>query len=631
MTGRGIPQRNKLSPRLNVPVRNYDGKAMYFRERQKFSLNQPYLDADIAVKVLAEGMIAAGSGGDREMTGEEDQPTIAEFRFDPLARRKPGQVLKLHTTFKEATTPGDGHNWGWVDPKPELSDEERLQFSAEAADFVSKRPQVIVRQFLVDKDGNETGETNEIAVKQLGPTINDIMPGQTINLQKAIAKGIVIDANGRMRCPSGTPNANQFTDIDMSNCFNIGVGTVQKEIRRIRGFWKEWNEDVAAIRSARTAKERFNNAKKNYTSLDENAEIIAGREQSIQDAYSTLGIDLSQFTPEQLKQNVHLFTALDELFKNHDGPEFKRFLHDALNFKWNDSKTVDENMKDYWATLNETFYLLVPEEIKKALLIDPSTKKPVYPDQFDEAKATLDMLIDRHREVQEGVIHAALVSFNDNPQMFQTLREIGFDAWNGQDKLETWITGEGITVPITDQVNPGRLGTQINMNTWALTFRPLIDLRKMGENGRFEIDLKPVDAQGTPLSEVEKLKQIRDIIAQSTEVDRFVQGVGYAGEQSSARASAVAGMSPAKARAMHVMFHEFGHVLQYAEAQNSIIDYVNKHGQLVIKNGGKIDVLTGDWRTWSNGDWASALDSVMKGTFDGLNYPPVTVDLFEDG
>ena len=630
MTGRGIPQRNKLSPRLNVPVRNYDGKAMYFRERQKFSLNQPYLDADIAVKVLAEGMIAAGSGGDREMTGEEDQPTIAEFRFDPLARRKPGQVLKLHTTFKEATTPGDGHNWGWVDPKPELSDEERLQFSAEAADFVSKRPQVIVRQFLVDKDGNETGETNEIAVKQLGPTINDIMPGQTINLQKAIAKGIVIDANGRMRCPSGTPNANQFTDIDMSNCFNIGVGTVQKEIRRIRGFWKEWNEDVAAIRSARTAKERFNNAKKNYTSLDENAEIIAGREQSIQDAYSTLGIDLSQFTPEQLKQNVHLFTALDELFKNHDGPEFKRFLHDALNFKWNDSKTVDENMKDYWATLNETFYLLVPEEIKKALLIDPSTKKPVYPDQFDEAKATLDMLIDRHREVQEGVIHAALVSFNDNPQMFQTLREIGFDAWNGQDKLETWITGEGITVPITDQVNPGRLGTQINMNTWALTFRPLIDLRKMGENGRFEIDLKPVDAQGTPLSEVEKLKQIRDIIAQSTEVDRFVQGVGYAGEQSSARASAVAGMSPAKARAMHVMFHEFGHVLQYAEAQNSIIDYVNKHGQLVIKNGGKIDVLTGDWRTWSNGDWASALDSVMKGTFDGLNYPPVTVDWLED-
>jgi len=630
MTGRGIPQRNKLSPRLNVPVRNYDGKAMYFRERQKFSLNQPYLDADIAVKVLADGMIAAGSGGDREMTGEEDQPTIAEFRFDPLARRKPGQVLKLHTTFKEATTPGDGHNWGWVDPKPELSDEERLQFSAEAADFVSKRPQVIVRQFLVDKDGNETGETNEIAVKQLGPTINDIMPGQTINLQKAIAKGIVIDANGRMRCPSGTPNANQFTDIDMSNCFNIGVGTVQKEIRRIRGFWKEWNEDVAAIRSARTAKERFNNAKKNYTSLDENAEIIAGREQSIQDAYSTLGIDLSQFTPEQLKQNVHLFTALDELFKNHDGPEFKRFLHDALNFKWNDSKTVDENMKDYWATLNETFYLLVPEEIKKALLIDPSTKKPVYPDQFDEAKATLDMLIDRHREVQEGVIHAALVSFNDNPQMFQTLREIGFDAWNGQDKLEFWITGEGITVPITDQVNPGRLGTQINMNTWALTFRPLIDLRKMGENGRFEIDLKPVDAQGTPLSDVEKLKQIRDIIAQSTEVDRFVQGVGYAGEQSSARASAVAGMSPAKARAMHVMFHEFGHVLQYAEAQNSIIDYVNKHGQLVIKNGGKIDVLTGDWRTWSNGDWASALDSVMKGTFDGLNYPPVTVDWLED-
>jgi DNA polymerase III epsilon subunit-like protein len=603
---------------------------MYFRERQKFSLTQPYLDADIAVKVLAEGMVATGSGGDREMTGEEDQPTIAEFRFDPLARRKPGQVLKLHTTFKEATTPGDGHNWGWVDPEPELSDEDRLQLSEEAADFVSKRPQVIVRQFLVDKDGNETGETNEIAVKQLGPTINDMMPGQAIKLRKAIAKGIVIDANGQMRCPPGTPNANQFTDVDMSNCFNIGVGAVQKEIRRIRGFWKEWNEDVAAIRSARTAKERLGKAKENYTSLEQNAEWLARNEQSIQDAYETLGIDLSQFTPEQLKNNVHLFTAMDELFKNHDGPEFRRFLHDAIGFKWDDSKSVDENMKDYWETLRETAYKLVPEEVKKALLIDPSTKKPIYPDQYDEAQKIVDMMIDRFREVQEGIIHGALVSFNDNPQMFQTLREIGFDAWNGRVGLNEWMSYEGITNPITDELSPGRLGTQINFNTWALAFKPLIDLRKLEGEGRFEIDLKPVDAQGTPLSDIEKLKQIRDIIAHSNEVDHFIHGVGYANEQSSARASAVAGMSPAKAKAMHVMFHEFGHVLQYAEAQNAIIDYVNKHGQLVVTNNGALNVLTGDWRTWSNNDWYDALNTVMRGTFEGMNYPPVTVDWLED-
>jgi DNA polymerase III epsilon subunit-like protein len=603
---------------------------MYFRERQKFSLTQPYLDADIAVKVLGEGMVATGSGGDREMTGDDDQPTMAEFRFDPLARRQPGQVLKLHTTYKEATTPGDDRNWGWVDPEPELSDEDRLQLSEEAADFVSKRPQVIVRQFLVDKDGNETGETNEIAVKQLGPTINDMMPGQAIKLRKAIAKGIVIDANGQMRCPPGTPNANQFTDVDMSNCFNIGVGAVQKEIRRIRGFWKEWNEDVAAIRSARTAKERLGKAKENYTSLEQNAEWLARNEQSIQDAYETLGIDLSQFTPEQLKNNVHLFTAMDELFKNHDGPEFRRFLHDAIGFKWDDSKSVDENMKDYWETLRETAYKLVPEEVKKALLIDPSTKKPIYPDQYDEAQKIVDMMIDRFREVQEGIIHGALVSFNDNPQMFQTLREIGFDAWNGRDSLAMWMGGEAITNPITDELSPGRLGTQINVNTWALAFKPLIDLRKLEGEGRFEIDLKPVDAQGTPLNDIEKLKQIRDIIAHSNEVDHFIHGVGYANEQSSARASAVAGMSPAKARAMHVMFHEFGHVLQYAEAQNAIIDYVNKHGQLVVTNNGALNVLAGDWRTWSNNDWYDALNTVMKGTFEGMNYPPVTVDWLED-
>ena len=216
----------------------------------------------------------------------------AEFRYDPLARRKPGQVLKLHTTFDEATTPGDSPNWGWVDPIPEMSDEERMAAMDEAAAWMSKQPQLVIRKFYVDEQGNDTGKVDEIAVKQLGPTIRDMMPDASINLNAAIAKGIVIDANGRMRCPPGTPNANQFTDIDMSNCFMIGLNTVQREISRLRGFWKGWQADVAEVRAARTAKERLGKAKENYTSLEQNAEILAKREQSFRDAMTTLGIDL---------------------------------------------------------------------------------------------------------------------------------------------------------------------------------------------------------------------------------------------------------------------------------------------------------------------------------------------------
>jgi DNA polymerase III epsilon subunit-like protein len=632
MTGKGIPQRNKLSPRLNAPVRDYDRKALYFRERQKFSVSQPYLDANTAVKVLGGDLTAYGSGGDREMVGQDGEQLVAEFQFDPLAYRKPGQVLKLHTTFKEATSKTDEHNWGWVDPKPEMSDEQIDANMREAAKWFSKQPQVVLRKFYVDENGNDTGAVEEIAVKGiLGRTIRDMMPSSSIDLREAINKGIVIDADGRMRCPPGTPNANQFTDIDMSNCFMFGMSGIQREISRIRSFWKDWNREVAEVRAERTAKERLGKARTNYTSPEENAEILAQREQSFNDALATLGIDLSSFTPEQLKKNVHLFSALDELFKNHDGPEFRRFLHDALGFKWDDSKTVQENMDDYWNQIDETFTLLLPDEVKKALIIDPDTGQPAYPDLYNEARATLDMLIDRHRQVQDGIIRAALIEFNDNPEIFGTLREIGFDAWNGKDSIGQWMSGEAVTRPLTDDVNAGRLGTAIEVNTWALTFGPLVDMGLLNsKNARFEIDMKPVDASGTPLSDVERLKRIRDTIKNSVEVAHFVENVDYANQQSSSRASAVSGMTPSTARAMHVMFHELGHVAQYSEAQRSIIDYVNEHGRIVVMQGGGPTVLEGDWRNWSNGDWYAAINTVMQGTFDGMNYPPITAEWLED-
>ena len=41
-------------------------------------------------------------------------------------------------------------------------------------------------------------------------------------------------------------------------------------------------------------------------------------------------------------------------------------------------------------------------------------------------------------------------------------------------------------------------------------------------------------------------------------------------------------------------------------------------------------VLSGDWKTWSNGEWNSAIQTVLRGTFDGMNYPPIKVDWLED-
>ena len=52
----------------------------------------------------------------------------------------------------------------------------------------------------------------------LGPTVRDNDKLPSVGQSAARRAGIIIDENGKMRCPPGTPNANQFTDMQMSNC-----------------------------------------------------------------------------------------------------------------------------------------------------------------------------------------------------------------------------------------------------------------------------------------------------------------------------------------------------------------------------------------------------------------------------
>jgi hypothetical protein len=52
----------------------------------------------------------------------------------------------------------------------------------------------------------------------LGPTIKDKPELGSVGVRAARAAGVIVDAAGKLRCPPGTPNANQFTDMQMSNC-----------------------------------------------------------------------------------------------------------------------------------------------------------------------------------------------------------------------------------------------------------------------------------------------------------------------------------------------------------------------------------------------------------------------------
>ena len=62
----------------------------------------------------------------------------------------------------------------------------------------------------------------------LGPSLRENRGLPSVGVSSARRAGVIVDDNGKMRCPPGTPNANQFTDINMSNCMIPSAETVAR-------------------------------------------------------------------------------------------------------------------------------------------------------------------------------------------------------------------------------------------------------------------------------------------------------------------------------------------------------------------------------------------------------------------
>ena len=98
MAGRKIPHRHIERKAYRLRDRDINEACLYFKEMRGFSAVQPTLVPNIAVKALSPSAKSIGTGQNREQTAEldEDIPKI-KLDFEPSAKRKPGQVLKLYT------------------------------------------------------------------------------------------------------------------------------------------------------------------------------------------------------------------------------------------------------------------------------------------------------------------------------------------------------------------------------------------------------------------------------------------------------------------------------------------------------------------------------------------------------
>lgn len=69
----------------------------------------------------------------------------------------------------------------------------------------------------------------------LGPTVKDKPELGSVGERAARAAGVIVDAAGKLRCPPGTPNANQFTDMQMSNCLIPSAETAARDAASLAG------------------------------------------------------------------------------------------------------------------------------------------------------------------------------------------------------------------------------------------------------------------------------------------------------------------------------------------------------------------------------------------------------------
>jgi len=188
--------------------------------------------ADYAVKAAMGKGRGGGSARNAAADNKAKRQKELKFRrlgiycYDPKATKKPNQYFETKPRWNLDGQMGDVANVGWLDiPKVVAPD----KYNEEVRKYLASRknqPKIIARPAKKNK------RTGQIEVKALGQSIGRV--GGNIGQAAARAVGIILDPDGRMRCPPGVPAANQFTDEVGSNCFDFtpAIGRAIVEIAK---------------------------------------------------------------------------------------------------------------------------------------------------------------------------------------------------------------------------------------------------------------------------------------------------------------------------------------------------------------------------------------------------------------
>jgi hypothetical protein len=645
--------------------RNLEAAGFNFLRRQNMLSSETTLDADVVVKALNGSLDAAaqsargGKSTSRKKTsGTGVEEVEKEVRFDPNGTRDPGQVLKLHVTAQDLENPGD--NWGWVDrPKPQ-SPEKRRANMQEALQWRASRPKIRVRSFEQDpRTGKPILDTaQEIDIKSLGRTIKEILPGTHLAGRAARGLGLIVDADGKFRCPPGTPAANQFTDSFGTNCFKPVAG-MRSAVGRIAGSLGRHSS--ALFLGDPVVREKKKNDLANRRAAEELAGGAIGSSRSAQRAMKRRNKAIQRLKDKfnitaGPEMNEDMWGLLEALAEN-DFPDldwkgiFTSVYGESM---WEDGLTVKQNVEALRAKLIDDMIMFTSHQTKTSYRIN----RDEYDRGTKEAMKLVDELVARQESAMRGVLGTMLHKAEHDPA-FANVKVLAFRAWDPTDEyggsLQSYWGTDGEVKPLygkdvdratgrTEGFTGEGMGVEVLFNPTAMALRPFMQMGDYDEDGN-EIPFLDRDGNRSakpPLIEIstdgrdpntgktegEKWEAIHEFLLQTAKINGFV-------DEYATDISAAAHGGSLEMYAAHIAYHEFAHVKQYAQISQRVLEAFELNGgEFKIWNSvtKRFETLTTKPEKWNNGQWADAIDQVMSESLAPgaqVDFPPIGVEAFE--
>lgn len=610
-----------LSQRLYSPLaqrKDFDQAIAEFKKAVSTSMSQSRLNADIAVKAMPA---TQGNTDGKKRTNTGQIPGVVDIdgiRFKPNEKGGEGKVFKWIPSIHDRMNPSKNNvNFGWMSPSD-------LSKGAQGR----AKPEVRVRKYRINPKTNEPIEGSEqrinpynlasdqplekgLEFKKLpGRRILDSVPGGTLAGRAAAKFGIWIDEFNKMRCPPGTPAANQFTDATGSNCFGISpsglINIAQEIIKRSdlevldqisnRLAAKDpsrsglssgrvqndpwWKKHWGAQRSKRQA------MAEGYK-LDLNPRKISVAEQPTQFRWFVTGAKRAQngmvssqkrvgklldtlgveATPEEMATNAHLFRAIDEL-NNRGMLELK--IGAPLGFDG-----IAGERPSY-----EKVRRMVEQKLRNTspdawnALSDAQKEKIIQAD------------VERYYEIERQMIEAFLDAYIQMPEHFKNIKFISYAEIN-RDEAEAFSLGGDNFEHSMIKIDP----LQIMENQEKM-------LPSMDEYHKLRIDA----ING---SDAENAQELTDFLV-SANIE--------------ARRTAAMAMGH-EAFARHIMYHEIGHTLQIAAVGRKLkeLGYDDPDNEKIA------DVITDQLKAGNFiEDWFGGLSKTEAVKFLAGSYPSVT-------